>query len=100
MAFIRTDFSPVGGQGRAGGVPQVFAYVSTDPLATIKASGYFPITSINPKLNMLGVLKLHDWIMVTHDSEGTPGFTIIFVNNDGSNGAAITIRTVDIQAVV
>jgi len=98
MAFIRTDFSPVGAQARAGVVPQVFAYTSVDSLATIKGSGYFPIDSTNPKLNMLGVFKSQDWINVTHDTGGTIGFSIIFILNDGSDGNAITTQAVDINA--
>ena len=98
MAFIRTDFSPVGAQGRAGVVPQVFAYTSPDALATIKGSGYFPINSTNPKLNMLGIFKSQDWIMVTHDTGGTIGFSIIFILNDGSDGNPVTTQTVDINA--
>ena len=98
MAFIRTDFSPVGAQSRAGVVPQVFAYISADDLATIKASGYFPINSTDPKLNMLGIFKSQDWIMVTHDTGGTIGFAIIFILNDGSDGNPITTQTVDINA--
>lgn len=98
MAFIRTDFSPAGAQARAGVVPQMFSYISADSLATIKASGYFPIDSTNPKLNMLGVLKSNDSIMVTHDTGGTIGFSIIFILNDGSDGNPITTQTVDINA--
>lgn len=98
MAFIRTDFSPVGAQGRAGVVPQVFAYTSPDTLATIKGSGYFPIDSTDPKLNMLGIFKSQDWIMVTHETGGTIGFAIIFILNDGSDGNPVTTQTVDINA--
>ncbi len=98
MAFIRTDFSTVGAQARAGVVPQIFAYISPDSLATIKASGYFPINSTAPKLNMLGVFKSQDWIMVTHDTGGTIGFSIIFILNDGSDGNPVTTQTVDINA--
>lgn len=98
MSFIRTDFSPVGAQGRAGVVPQVFAYTSPDSLATIKGSDYFPINSTDPKLNMLGVFKSQDWIMVTHDTGGTIAFSIIFILNDGSDGNAITTQAVDINA--
>ncbi|MCK4784663.1 MAG: hypothetical protein KAV87_12995 [Desulfobacteraceae bacterium] len=98
MAFIRTDFSPVGAQGRAGVVPQVFAYTSPDSLATIKGAGYFPQNSTDPKLNMLGVFKSQDWIMVNHDTGGSPGFSIIFISNDGSDGNDITMQTLDINA--
>lgn len=96
MAFVRTDFSPVGGQGRAGVVQQVFAYVSTvDSLATIKASGYFPIDSTDPSLNMLGVLSSGDWIMVSSSSSN---FGIIFIDNDGRDGNPITTISTDITA--
>ena len=100
MAFIRTDFSPVGAQGRAGVVPQVFAYTSPDDMVTIKMSDYFPINPTDPKLNMLGIFKAQDWIMVTSSTDG-PGlrFAILFILNDGSDGNAITTQTVDINAV-
>jgi len=98
MAFIRLDFSPVGAQARRGVVPQHFAYTSPDSLATIKASGYFPQDSTNPKTNMLGVFAPNDAIHVAHDTGGTIGFSIIFILNDGSDGNAITTQTVDINA--
>jgi len=98
MAFIRTDFSPVGAQARAGVVPQVFAYTTPDLLVTFKAPGYFPINSTNPKLNMLGVFKTSDWIMVTFDTGSVPQFVIIFILNDGSDGNPITVHVDDINA--
>ena len=98
MAFIRTDFSPVGAQARAGVVPQVFAYTSPDTLIAIKASGYFPINSTDPKVNMLGIFKSQDWIMVTSETGGTIAFSIIFILNDGSDGNPITTQALDILA--
>ena len=94
MSFIRTDFSPVGAQSRAGVVPQVFAYTSPDTLVAIKLPGYFPINSTDPKVNMLGIFKSQDWIMVTHDI----GFAIIFIDNDGSDGNQVTTQALDINA--
>lgn len=99
MAFIRTDFSPVGAQARRGVVPQVFAYTSPDSLSTIKASGYFPINPSVAKLNMLNTFSPNDWIMVTHDTGGAIGFLIIFILNDGSDGNPITTQGPDIRAV-
>lgn len=96
MSFIRTDFSPVGAQARAGVVPQVFAYISSDLLETIKMSDYFPIDSTTPKLNMLGVFKSNDWIMVTHGIGFS--FSIIFIDNDGSDGNPITTKSDEINA--
>lgn len=99
MAFIRNDFSPVGAQGRAGVVPQVFAYTSKDDLAAIKGSGYFPLENgVTDKNGMLGIFKTNDWIMVTDDTDTSVGFTIIFILNDGSDGNAITINALDINA--
>lgn len=99
MAFIRTDFSPVGAQARAGVVPQVFAYTSPDSLTAIITSGYFPMDSSDPKQNMLGVFSPNDWIHVTHDTGTTTGFAIIFIDNDGRDGNDITINSVNIRAV-
>ena len=98
MSFIRTNFSPVGAQGRAGVVPQVFAYTSPDARLTIIGDGYFPTNPTDPKQNMLGVFKPQDWIMVTHDTGGAIGFSILFIDNDGSDGNPITVHTVEINA--
>lgn len=98
MSFIRTDFNPAGAQSRAGVVPQLHAYTSADDLATIKASGYFPISSAVPKLNMLGIFYPNDWIHVTHGTGGVHGFSIIFILNDGRDGNPITTHAVDITA--
>lgn len=97
--FIRTDLSPVGAQGRAGVVPQVFAYTSPDNLAAIKASGYFPIdNSLGIGNNMKGNFSPNDWILVTSETGGTAAFTIIFILNDGTDGNAITTNVLDINA--
>jgi len=98
MAFIRTDLSLVGSQGRAGVVPQVFAYTSPDSLATIMAAAYFPTNPSDPKLNVVGVFKVQDWVMVTHDTGGTPGFSIIVIGTDGSDGGPIFTFIKDINA--
>lgn len=95
MDFTRANVSPIGGQSRAGVVPQVFSHVSLDSLAMIKAPGYFPINSTDPKLNMLGVLKPNDWILVHYDDVF---FVIIFILNDGSDGNPITTHAVEIHA--
>jgi len=94
--FIRDDFSPVGAQGRAGVAPQVFSYSTVDDLNTVKNFGYFPINSTDPVgNNMLGVFKNGDWILVSH---GDPvESSIIFINNDGRDGNAITIHFPDIH---
>lgn len=99
MAFIRTDFSPVGSQGRAGVVPQVFSYTTPDNLAAVKASAYFPLENgVSDKNGMLGVFSTNDIIHVVTETGGTAAFAIIFILNDGSDGNAITTNTLDINA--
>ena len=98
MAFDRKNFSTAGAQSRAGVVPQLFSYTSTDSLPTIKAAGYFPITSVDPNSNMLGVFKSNDWINLTYNTDGVTSFSIIFIANDGSNGSDITTFALEINA--
>jgi len=90
MPFIRTNFSPVGAQGRAGEVQQIFVYTSTDILIQIRSPGYFPIDSTTPNQNMLGVFKSGDWIILNDDTVSDPGFYIICILNDGSDGNPVT----------
>ncbi len=92
MAFIRTDFSPVGAQARAGVVPQLFAYTTLDALAAVIAAAYFPFGAGSQPNSMLGTFKTNDMIMVTYDTGGTPLTAIIFILNDGSDGNDITVR--------
>lgn len=69
MSFIRTDFSPVGAQARAGVAPQKFSYTTRDSLATVKANGYFPRdNTITEKNGMLNVFSPNDIISVVHDA--------------------------------
>ncbi|MCK4784664.1 MAG: hypothetical protein KAV87_13000 [Desulfobacteraceae bacterium] len=99
MAFIRTDFGPVGGQGRAGAVPQVFAYTSpTDFFGDVVMPGYFPINPPDPMQNMFGVFRPRDWILFTGDTVEDIEFSIMFILNDGSDGNLITVQPAMINA--
>lgn len=99
MAFIRANFSPVGAQARTGSAPQVFVYTSTDRMFQVVASGYFPIDSTVPNQNMLGIFKPGDWIILNDDTVTDPGFFIIFIKNDGSDGNAITTQARSISSL-
>lgn len=63
MAFSKTQITPVGGQSLRGKAPQVFAYKTTDALATVKASGYFD--------EMAEMLEAGDIIVVSTMSSGS-----------------------------
>ena len=41
MVFNKQAITPIGGQSLRGKAPQVYAYKTTDAIATVKASGYF-----------------------------------------------------------
>jgi len=100
-SFIRTNFSPLGAQGRAQVAPQVFSYWTLDDLfgSAVKAPDYFPIDSRDPtRDNMLGVFKSNDWIMAIGGVPGDELFAILFIDNDGRDGNVITSHAVDIRA--
>ncbi len=91
MAFIRLNFSPVGSQSRRGASPQIFTYQTADAIATVVASGYFPNTG--GANGMLGNFSPNDVIITTYLTGGTPLSQINFIDNDGSDGNAITVRS-------
>lgn len=93
MSFIRTDFSPVGGQARRGASPQKFAYSTRDSLATVKANSYFPRDNDTVDKNgMLGIFSPNDIISVVHDlppfdlntQVNEPRHSIIRISGDGA----------------
>lgn len=62
MAFNKTQITPVGGQSLRGKAPQIFAYKTTDAIATVKASGYFN--------EMAGLVEAGDIIVVSTIASG------------------------------
>lgn len=104
MSFIRTDFSPVGAQSRAGVAPQKFSYATRDTLAAVKANGYFPKEngSVN-KNGMLGVFSPNDIISVVHDlppedldtQVNEPRHSIVRISGDGrGTGISAAVQNV------
>lgn len=63
MAFIRTNFAPVGGQSSRGRAPQVFSYSTADATTVVDTSGYFNGVS--------DLLVVGDLIMRTSFTDGT-----------------------------
>lgn len=45
MAFIKENFTPIGGQSRRGKAPQVYAYATLDAATTVDGSGYFNLAT-------------------------------------------------------
>tara|TARA_R110002074_G_scaffold199993_1_gene367902 strand:+ start:467 stop:748 length:282 start_codon:yes stop_codon:yes gene_type:complete len=41
MAFVRTNFSPIGGQSKKGSAPCLWSYKTTDAKTVVDAAGYF-----------------------------------------------------------
>lgn len=62
MSFKKESITPTGGQSLRGKAPQVFAYKTTDAIATVKASGYFN--------EVAGMLEPGDLIFVSTMSSG------------------------------
>lgn len=69
--------------GPGGNGPRLWAYNSTDAIATVIAADYF--------LPVIDQLQINDVLMVVSSTGGTPAVTFTYVNaNDGS-----TIDVVD-----
>lgn len=41
MAFLRANFSPVGGQAKKGSAPCIWSYTTPDAKTVVDAAGYF-----------------------------------------------------------
>ena len=68
MAFDRDNFQPIGGQGRKGKSPQVFAYRTLDTHATVDTSGYF-----NGVSDILAIGDMIDVVVVTGTADVPTG---------------------------
>tara|TARA_R100001509_G_C4786425_1_gene188218 strand:- start:187 stop:462 length:276 start_codon:yes stop_codon:yes gene_type:complete len=91
MAYSETGLQPIGGQAKAGSAPQMWAYTSTDAIATVNTAGYFN--------NASDVLKVGDLIYV-HDSNTPTGSLVIVLSNasgvvDVSDGTTIAVTDSD-----
>lgn len=84
MAFDRTNLALEGGNN--SGLPQRYAYTSTDTDTVISTSGYFN--------NGADILSVGDVINVLADSDGTPVYgRLLVVSNSGG-----VVDVADIEA--
>ena len=91
MAYSETGLQPIGGQAKAGSAPQMWAYTSTDAIATVNTAGYFNDAS--------DVLKVGDLIYV-HDSNTPTASLVVVLSNasgvvDVSDGTTIAVTDTD-----
>lgn len=82
MAFIDLNFSPVGGNARAGNAPQVFSYASVDTLGAVEAPGYFNDAS--------PYVRRGDWLDIFSRVNVNLKHTLQFILGDGSTPSAAT----------
>lgn len=91
MAYSTDGFGALAGQGRAGDLPALYVYTTTDAHTDVDGSGYFNTLS--------DTLKVGDMIMVHGSTGGTRTVTMhIVVSNasgvvDVSNGTVIGVVT-------
>jgi len=91
MAYSETGLQPIGGQAKAGTSPQMWAYTSTDAIATVNTSGYFNSAA--------DLLKVGD-LMYIHDSNTPTASLVIVLSNTGtvvdvSDGTTIAVTDSD-----
>lgn len=91
MAYSSTGLQPIGGQGKAGTAPQMWAYTSVDAIATVNTEGYFNAAA--------DLLKVGD-LMYIHDSNTPTASLVIVLSNTGtvvdvSDGTAISVADAD-----
>lgn len=93
MAYTKANLQPIGGQGKAGSVPQMWSYVApdADALADINTSGYFNDAS--------KLLKVGDLIYIWDSSVPTATLAPVLSNASGvvdiSDGTAISVTDSD-----
>jgi len=93
MAYDSLKLQPIGGQGRAGNSPQMWAYTApdADAIADINTSGYFN--------NASKLLKVGDLIYVSDTSVPTATLVVVLSNAsdvvDVSDGTTISVTDTD-----
>ena len=76
MAYSTDGFGALAGQGRAGDLPALYVYTTTDAHATVDGAGYFNTLS--------DTLKVGDMIMVHGSTGGTRTVTMHIVVSNAS----------------
>jgi len=86
MAYSASGLNLIGGGGKAGAAPQVWAYTSADAIATVNTAAYFN--------NASDLLKVRDVIFVVDSNTPTTHIVSVLSNASGvvdvSDGLAVT----------
>lgn len=85
MAYSTDGFGALAGQGRAGDLPALYVYTTTDAHTAVDASGYFNTLS--------DTLKVGDMIMVHGSTVGTRTVTMHIVVSNASGVVDISDGT-------
>ena len=85
MAYSTDGFGALAGQGRAGDLPALYVYTTTDAHTAVDASGYFNTLS--------DTLKVGDMIMVDGSTGGTRTVTMHIVVSNASGVVDISDGT-------
>jgi len=86
MAFSRDGWGPLGGQGRRGTVPALYAYTTTDAHTAADAAGYFNDVSDE--------VSVGDMILIRGATGGTATLTMHIVVSNASSVVDISDGTV------
>jgi dihydrodipicolinate synthase/N-acetylneuraminate lyase len=86
MAYSTDGFGALAGQGRAGDLPALYVYTTTDAHTAVDASGYFNTLS--------DTLKVGDMIMVHGSTGGTRTLTMHIVVSNASGVVDVSDGTV------
>ena len=85
MAFVLADFSPLGGQSKAGITPALYVYTTTEAHTAVDASGYFN--------DLSDTLVVGDMIIVHGATGGTRTVTMHVVVSNASGVVDISDGT-------
>jgi hypothetical protein len=72
MAFVATNFQPIGGQAKAGNAPQMWSYTTPDAADAVDTSGYF-----NSVASLLKVGDLIYRVTTSSGSVSTAGWHVV-----------------------
>lgn len=86
MAFVKSDFSALGGQSMRGSIPALYCYTTTEAHTAVDASGYFN--------DLSDMLEVGDMIIVHGSTGGTRTITMHIVVSNASGVVDISDGTV------
>lgn len=86
MAFARSGWGPLGGQSKAGDLPQLYVFSTTDAHSAVDAAGYFN--------DLSDELYVGDMIFVHGSTGGTRTVTCHIVVSNASGVVDVSDGTV------